>query len=76
MPIYLKAFAALLVMGLASFAFASCGTWATISAVVISGGGYMMLRARLWEVEADVTATREEIANLRSGKTPVKARPS
>lgn len=77
MPIYLKAFAALLVMGLASFAFGRLpGTWATISAVVISGGGYMMLRARLWEVEADVTATREEIANLRSGKTPVKARPS
>jgi hypothetical protein len=77
MPIYLKAFAALLALGLASFAFGRLpGTWATISAVVISGGGYMMLRARLWEVEADVTATREEIANLRSGKTPVKARPS
>lgn len=66
LPTYRRAFAALLVFGVACFALGRLpGLWATISAIVISGGGYTMLLGRLWEVQADVTATRDEIAQLR-----------
>jgi hypothetical protein len=66
LPTYRRAFAGLLVVGVGCFAFGRLpGLWATVSAVVISGGGYAMLLGRLWEVEADVTATRHEIAQLR-----------
>ena len=74
-PTYRRVFAAMLVGAAASFAFGRLpGMWATVSAIVIAGGGSVMLKGRLWEVQADVTATREEIANLRSGKTPVGPR--
>jgi hypothetical protein len=75
LPTYRKVFAGMLAAAAACFAFGRLpGLWATVSAVVISGGGYVMLLGRLWEVQADVTATREEIANLRSGKTAVRSR--
>ena len=76
LPRYRRGFAGLLVFGLACFALGRLpGLWATVSAVVISGGGYTMLRGRLWEVQADVTATRDEIAILRRAKPPTTARP-
>jgi hypothetical protein len=66
LPTYRRAFAALLVFGVGCFALGRLpGLWATVSAIVISGGGYTMLLGRLWEVDADVTATRHEIAQLR-----------
>lgn len=68
LPYYRRAFAGLLAFGLACFALGRLpGLWATVSAIVISGGGYTMLVGRLWEVEADVTATRDEIARFRRG---------
>jgi uncharacterized membrane protein YccC len=75
MPIYRRVFAGMLVAAGASFAFGWLpGMWTTVSAIVIAGGGSVMLKGRLWEVQADVTATREEIANLRRGATPVGSR--
>ncbi|MDB4931307.1 MAG: hypothetical protein JWM10_3791 [Myxococcaceae bacterium] len=71
LPTYRRVFAALLVFGVACFGLGRLpGLWATVSAVVISGGGYAMLLGRLWEVEADVTATRHEIAQLRRPAPP------
>lgn len=71
-PTYRRVFGAMLVAAAASFAFGWLpGMWTTVSAIVIAGGGSVMLKGRLWEVQADVTATREEIANLRRAKTPV-----
>ncbi|MDO9021005.1 MAG: hypothetical protein Q8S73_00920 [Deltaproteobacteria bacterium] len=74
-PMYRKVFAAMLVTAVACFGIGRLpGLWATISAIVICGGGYVMLLGRLWEVQADVTATRQEIANLRRGTTALRGR--
>lgn len=71
MPLYRRAFLALVALGFACFAFGALpGVWGAFSATLISGCGYAMLKARITELEDEIAATCREVALLRAGHLP------
>lgn len=74
MPLYYKFFMGLVAAGLACFALGVlAGVWGTFSTVLVSVGGYGMLRARVWELEVEIAEVDEEIAHIRAGR-PLRRR--
>lgn len=74
MPLYYKFFVGLIAAGLACFALGVlAGVWGTFSTVLVSVGGYGMLRARVWELEVEIAEIDEEIAHIHAGR-PLRRR--
>lgn len=66
--LYVRFFIGLTAAGFACFLFGSLpGVWGSFSACLISGVGYGMLRARFWELRAEITEMHNEIDRIRSG---------
>lgn len=67
LPRYRRGFACLTASGFACFAFGRyTGLWGAISATFVSVTGYLMVRARLWELRGEIDETLADLERLRA----------
>ncbi len=75
--LYRRFFYALTAAGWACFIMGPYpGIWGSMSATVVSLGGYAMLRTRKWELEGEIAEVRDEIERLRTGRVTKRGRPA
>jgi hypothetical protein len=66
-PIYLRAFVAMTLAGIACFAFGVFpGIWATLSTAFVGVTGYKMVKIRINELKSEIQNVREDIERLRA----------